>query len=460
MFPTAFVAQMQDQLGAAEYEDFLSAFALPVPVSVRRNPLKLKNWQENYDGVKWNNEGVYLPDRPIFTLDPRLHGGAYYVQEASSMLLSAVLEQTVDLAAPLKVLDLAAAPGGKSTLLAAALSAESLLISNEVIKTRYQILRENLSKWGYPNVICTNQDSREFAPLQGQFDLVLLDAPCSGEGLFRKDPTAMKEWSPEHVQFCASRQHRILAEASPLLKPGGILIYCTCTYNDFENALNVQWSQDNLDLVALPLVFPAEWGVQAREFGYQCYPHRVKGEGFFIAAFRQEKKHPLLKASPAKGFWKTGNRKNAQGLDKWLNPEFSYLTLESPHGELAALPKACEAFFMELSPSLRRWDPILELGTFKHQDFIPAPALALSTVVHPTLPNQSLDLSTALKYLRKDVLELTNVPDGWSLVNYENVNLGWIKSIKGRINNYYPKEWRIRMATPNGPNPEPKSSPD
>jgi NOL1/NOP2/fmu family ribosome biogenesis protein len=115
---------------------------------------------------------------------------------------------------------------------------------------------------------------------------------------------------------------------------------------------------------------------------------------------------------------------------------------------------------MELSPSLRRWDPILELGTFKHQDFIPAPALALSTVVHPKLPNQTLDLSTALKYLRKDVLELTNVPDGWSLVNYENVNLGWIKSIKGRINNYFPKEWRIRMATPNGPNPEPKSSPD
>ena len=185
VLPSAFSDQMLQQLGDSDYEAFLNALSSPTPVSIRRNPLKLKNWSENSDGVKWNKEGIYLAERPVFTLDPRLHGGAYYVQEASSMLLSAVLPQVIDLDQPLKVLDLAAAPGGKSTLLAAAISPDSLLISNEVIKSRYQILRENLCKWGYPNVLCSNQDSREFAPLQGQFDLVLLDAPCSGEGLFR-----------------------------------------------------------------------------------------------------------------------------------------------------------------------------------------------------------------------------------------------------------------------------------
>ena len=445
MLPAAFSAQMQDQLGQAAYADFLQALSSPIPVSVRRNPLKLKNWKENYAGVKWHPEGVYFPTRPVFTLDPRLHGGAYYVQEASSMLLLSVLQQTVDLNSPLKVLDLAAAPGGKSTLLAAALSEGSLLISNEVIKNRYQILRENLSKWGYPNVVCTNQDSREFAPLQGQFDLVLLDAPCSGEGLFRKDPAAVNEWSPEHVQHCAARQRRILAEASALLKPGGILIYCTCTYNDHENALNVQWSQENLDLAPIALAFPTEWGIQARELGYQCYPHHLDGEGFFIAALRQEKKYPLLKSNPPKGFWKNTPRKNTGALKDWINPSFEFQALESPHGELAAIPQPCFDYFQELSPHLRRWDPILELGAFKHQDFVPAASLALSTVVHPAIPNFSLDLATALQYLRREPIELTEVTGSWGLVSYEGINLGWIKNIKGRINNYFPKEWRIRM---------------
>lgn len=445
VLPSAFSDQMLQQLGDTDYEAFLQALSSPTPVSIRRNPLKLKNWSENSDGVKWNTEGIYLAERPVFTLDPRLHGGAYYVQEASSMLLSAVLPQVIDVNQPLKVLDLAAAPGGKSTLLAATISSDSLLISNEVIKSRYQILRENLCKWGYPNVLCANQDSREFAPLQGQFDLVLLDAPCSGEGLFRKDPNAVNEWSPEHVQHCSARQRRILAEASPLLKPGGILIYCTCTYNEFENALNVAWSQDNLELSPIPLSFPAEWGVQARDFGYQCYPHRVQGEGFFIAAMRQEKHYPVLKSTPTKGFWKNAPRKNVDFLQKWVKSDAKLLVLESPHGELAAIPQACADFFQELSPYLRRWDPVLELGALKHQDFIPAPALALSTVIHPDLPNTSLDLPTALKYLRKEVIELPDSPDGWGLVNYEGINLGWVKNIKGRVNNYFPKEWRIRM---------------
>lgn len=443
--PTAFSEQMLAQLDEQAFNDFETALSSPAPVSIRKNPLKLKNWWGNFDGVKWNSEGIYLPERPSFTLDPLIHGGAYYVQEASSMLLGAVLAQTVDLNQPLKVLDLAAAPGGKSTLLASAISPDSLLISNEVIKSRYQILRENLTKWGYPNVLCSNLDSSEFAPLQGRFDVVVVDAPCSGEGLFRKDPGAMKEWSPESVQHCSARQRRILAEASPLLKSGGVLIYSTCTYNDFENALNVAWSQEKLDLEPIPLSFPEAWGVQAREFGYQCYPHRVQGEGFFIAALRQKKEYPVLKSTPVKGFWKKASRKNTTVLDQWLEPDFAYLPLESPHGELAAMPAACADFFEEISPYLKRWDPILELGALKQQDFIPAHALALSTAVNPILPKVELDLEATLQYLRKQPIEIPNLQGSWFLISYQGVNLGWIKNIKGRINNYYPKEWRIRM---------------
>lgn len=442
--PAAFSEQMRAQLGEHTFVDFEKALSSPVPVSIRRNTLKLKNWWGNFDGVKWNTEGVYLPERPSFTLDPLIHGGAYYVQEASSMLLGAVLPQVIDLNQPLKVLDLAAAPGGKSTLLASAISSDSLLVSNEVIKSRYQILRENLSKWGYPNVLCSNLDSSEFAPLQGRFDLVVVDAPCSGEGLFRKDPAAMKEWSPEHVQHCSARQRRILAEASPLLREGGVLIYSTCTYNDFENALNVAWSQEKLDLEPIPLQFPEEWGVQARAFGYQCYPHRVQGEGFFIAALRQKKEYSALKSTPVKGFWKVASRKNNNLLSQWLAPDFAFLPLESPHGELAAVPAACTDFFQELSPYLKRWDPVLELGALKQQDFIPAHALALSTAINSGLPSVELDLETALKYLRKEPFDMPNLQGSWFLARYQGVNLGWIKNIKGRINNYYPKEWRVR----------------
>jgi 16S rRNA C967 or C1407 C5-methylase (RsmB/RsmF family) len=445
ILPPAFAAQMQAQLGTEAYANFVEALQATTPVSIRWNPLKNQSTGSVWNSIPWHPAGAYLPERPVFTLDPRLHGGAYYVQEASSMLLEAVLRQTLDLTQPLKVLDLAAAPGGKSSLLAASLSSESLLISNEVIKSRYQILRENLVKWGDPKVICSNLDSRDFAPLQGRFDLVLLDAPCSGEGLFRKDPAAMQEWSPEQVQHCSARQRRILAEAAPLLKPGGVLIYCTCTYNDVENALNVAWSQENLDLEPIPLHFPSDWGVQARDFGYQCYPHLVKGEGFFIAALRQIKTYPSLRSTPAKGFWKQAPRKNAQALDQWTDPDFEFLLLESPHGELAAIPAAAAAFFQELSPSLKRWDPILELGILKQRDFIPAHALALSNVVHPDLPKYALELPTALQYLRKETIELPAAKSSWGLVTYEGINLGWVKNIQGRVNNYYPKEWRVRM---------------
>ncbi|MES1226926.1 MAG: RsmB/NOP family class I SAM-dependent RNA methyltransferase, partial [Bacteroidota bacterium] len=199
--------------------------------SVRVNPNRTFNVEYstlNVQGkVPWSSNGYYLSERPSFTTDPLFHAGAYYVQEASSMFLEEAVKQTCDLSKPLKVLDLCAAPGGKSTLLQSIISNESLLISNEVIKSRVNILSENITKWGAANVVVTNNDPKDFQRLPEYFDLIVIDAPCSGSGLFRKDPEAITEWSSDNVMLCSQRQQRILADILPCLKPGGILIYST-----------------------------------------------------------------------------------------------------------------------------------------------------------------------------------------------------------------------------------------
>jgi 16S rRNA C967 or C1407 C5-methylase (RsmB/RsmF family)/NOL1/NOP2/fmu family ribosome biogenesis protein len=446
--PASFQTQMQAVLGPKEYQDFLNALSSPAPISIRVNPKKSKKSWENYDGVKWHKNGVYLHERPSFTLDPSFQAGAYYVQEASSMLIGAAIAQAIDLTKPIMALDLAAAPGGKSTLLASLISAESILIANEVIKSRYQILRQNLIKWGYPNVVCTNQDSREFAPLNGAMDLVLLDAPCSGEGLFRKDPEAIGEWSPEHVQHCAARQRRIMADAAALLAPGGILLYSTCTYNDAENSDNVLWAQNNLGLKQVQLSFPSDWGLTARKAGFQAFPHRVNGEGFFFALLQKETADAPEKTKNPTGFWKLLPAKQAPDLKNWLQNSSDFSFFGSPHGELAAIPAFAQDKLQPLLPTLKRWDPVFEIGSFKGKDLVPAHALALSTALNEQVPHLAVELGQALQFLRKEQFPpAADSPKGWAVVQHEGYKLGWAKILPDRINNYYPKDWRILMSS-------------
>ncbi len=441
-----FTATMRAQLGA-EFAAFEAALATEPPVSIRLNLEKRAYDVSGLARVPWHPEGYYLPERPVFTLDPVFHAGGYYVQEASSMILREVLSQLVSTNRPLRVLDLCAAPGGKSTLLASWMPAGSLLLANEVIRSRINPLQENLERWGNPHTFTSGYDPEGFAKLGGFFDVVLVDAPCSGEGLFRKDPEAVREWSPEHVQLCAARQRRILAAVVKLVAPGGTLLYSTCTYNETENDQNAAWlvGQQNLELLEVNL--PADWGVVARNPGYQCYPHRLRGEGFYFAAFRQSRGLPF-RGKTGRYMSKLSDLKKREEavLADWVQEAEDIFFLQRPDGTVLFGPNELWNDLMLLDTALPQGVWLREAGEFKGKDFIPAHSLAVSTAVAAELPAVEIDREIALRFLKKENIELPgDAPKGWLLARHEGLNLGWMKNLGNRMNNYLPKEWRIRM---------------
>ncbi len=447
--PDVFQHQMEAQLGA-ELPAFETALAQPAPVSIRLNPRKAYVNTTGLDAVSWCADGFYLPERPSFTLDPLFQAGAYYVQEASSMLLNEALRQTVNLNRhPLRILDLCAAPGGKSTLLASVLPPDSLLVCNEVIRSRVSVLRENMDKWGYPNVVISNHDPEDMEKLAGFFDVVVVDAPCSGEGLFRKDPNAVQEWSETNVQLCSARQKRILTAAAPLLDEGGILIYSTCTYNDAENTDNVRYLTEN-GFRSRSLDLPTEWRIVEKRTGeatgYQCYPHRVRGEGFLISVFQKTAFTASVKldARTFRSIRPLRPRETVSAAN-WLQHPGDFSFWEKPNGDVMALLKALEKTYLFLDSALRNKGFGLEMGQFKGQDFIPSHALALSTAINSSLPAVSLSKEEALRFFKKENLVFDEPVKGWLLAQYQGANLGWMKGVGNRVNNYLPKDWRIRM---------------
>ncbi len=440
---------MRTQLGD-EFPAFVAALSEPTPVSIRLNPRKPGFKTDGLETVPWCTDGIYLPERPVFTLDPAFQAGAYYVQEASSMLLAEAMRQTVKINYPIRALDLCAAPGGKSTLMASTLHPDSLLVCNEVIRTRVPVLRENSEKWGYPNVVVANHDPEDFMILTGFFDLVMVDAPCSGEGLFRKDPDAMQEWSPESVQLCAGRQKRILAAAAPLIDEGGILIYSTCTYNDQENTENLQWLTEH-GFESIPLSLPAAWQIAEKTTGtatgYQCYPHRVKGEGFFISVFRKKSGDYQTSKQPPRGFknLKPLRPRETGQVKSFLTDENAFSYWQKPNQDILAIPKALEKDLILIDAALHNKGFGLDMGVFKGNDFIPSHPLALSTAIRTDVAGVDLSREQALHYFKKENLVLDETVRGWLVARYEGLNLGWLKGVGNRVNNYLPKDWRIRM---------------
>ncbi len=442
--PSAFLQGLEKKLGV-NVNDFKQSMDASTPVSIRLNPFKPIDDFDGMEQVPWHPLGRYLPKRPVFTLDPLFHAGTYYVQEASSMAIYQALRQAVNLDKKLNVLDLCASPGGKSTLLASAISPDSFLLANEVIKSRIDPLRQNLLKWGNSNYMISNHDSEDFAGLNGFFDVVLVDAPCSGEGLFRKAPRTINEWSLEQVKHCSARQKRILTEAKKLVKEGGTLIYSTCTYNENENDRNMEWLLEEGSFEPFHLKLPIEWGIVETDFGHQFYPNFLKGEGFYLGVLRKigNGRETLVKTRVKKK-WPRLAKKEKALIDPWISNSECFSFFKKPNNEIAAVPSGLEELFLIVATSLKRRSFGTHIGTVKQNKLIPAHGFALSHFIHEDVECIQLGLESTLHFLKKENFELNTKEKGWKLVRYKGHNLGWVKLLGNRFNNYFPNDWRIR----------------
>lgn len=438
-FPPAFESRVKNDpfLG----EELLQALNSTAPVSVRFNSLKTKAELDILSEILWCENAFYLRERPSFTLDPLFHAGCYYPQEAGSMVLDSVLQQ-LDLPEQPIVLDLCAAPGGKSTLISSFLRGNGMLVSNEVIQARSRILKENMTKWGNANSVVTNNDPKDFDRLPDFFDLIVVDAPCSGEGMFRKDPESRNEWSEDNVQLCAARQKRIVADVWEALKPGGYLIYSTCTFNEQENEQNVQFAVNELgaELIEMELPRPIKKG--RKGIGHYCIPGTTETEGFYIAVLKKEEgESKRIKLETKKDFqlMKSGNVADLQNFIKTDD-----LDLFQWNELILALPKTVSASMQHVIAKMRIVKAGTVIGEITRKGLIPHEELALSQDLCVYGQRIELTKEHALQYLHGDTFSLEG-EHGWQLVTYHSQPLGWIKHLGNRFNNLYPKEWRIRM---------------
>lgn len=413
------------------------------PTSIRLNPSKLVDQFESESIVQWCEMGRYLAKRPVFTLDPYFHAGAYYPQEAGSMFIQYLYNQLKLPPQPL-VLDLCAAPGGKSTQLLDCMKGQGTLISNEVIRNRAFILRDNLTKWGYSNCIVTNNKASDFKKFQELFDCILVDAPCSGEGMFRKDLNARNEWSVENTLTCEKRQNEILEEIINSLKVGGYLIYSTCTFNRLENEKQVEKICQNHFFEPVPLNIEPHWGLNSdtQKIGYYCLPSQMETEGFYFAVLQKTKSSNLY---INKNYLKSEKRTFSNSTiipDRIKNAEQYHFSLINDF--LYAFPKdekiLSDYFQKELK--ILKWGT--RLGKWINKKLIPDYELAMNHSLSEDFEKIDLTKSNALGYLKGETFSI-QAKEGWNIVRYNQMNLGFIKVVGNRVNNYYPKELRIKM---------------
>lgn len=468
--PADFLKYLAESAGDELVPRIAEAIASNPVTAIRLNPFKTKKLLEagysiedilqmidaedgGYESIPWCADGFYLNRRPSFTHDPLFHAGLYYVQEPSSMFLS-VLQPIIDSllrsVKRLNVLDLCASPGGKTTHLCSMLGSKenlpnadslahasqlpnaerfvhasklpnsdrSLLICNEVIRSRTGALAENMVKWGrHTNVMVTSEDASKFSALDGFFHLILVDAPCSGEGMFRKDRDSVNEWSVNNVALCASRQQRIVSDVWSSLAEGGYLAYSTCTFNRYENDDNVRWICEELgakvvdlsefmkselefmksELESLSGIFKSKAG------GYHFFPGVTKGEGFYFA---------LLQKKSSDDQEQTSFREPSKNV-------------------LAALKRIYSI-------------DCFAKGEQKGKDFVPSAEYALSLDYEGVYPSIEVDRQTALLFLARENFTLSDAPKGFLRITYKGLGLGFVKNLGNRLNNLHPVNRRIR----------------
>jgi len=436
--PTAFEERTRLFLGE-EYPAFIKALNETPPTSIRVNDKM--NYVPSSQKVAWCESGYYLPERPSFTSDPFFHAGVYYVQEASSMFLQQAINQQFPDAK--NILDICAAPGGKTTLLSQSFDNDTLIVSNEIIRSRVKILAENVIKWGNANVIVTNNEPADFSKLSGFFDAVIVDAPCSGEGLFRKNPAAIQEWSVDNVQKCAARQRKIVQDVWDALKTGGILVYSTCTYNREENEENVFWICKELGAELLDIDVSRWKNITVSDGGYRFYPHKIRGEGFFLSILRKTAKTPIRSYSLKK---KETSKMQPISLPSISLKRPENWIFELNNQQLKAYPKNRWKEIQLIQQTFSCVLSEIKLGEIKNEDFIPSAQLALSKELNlNTVEKIEVNYQTAIQFLKKEPLIIDFFKKGFILLTYTGQPLGWLKNLGNRYNNLYPNEWRIRM---------------
>lgn len=448
MFHESFIRRIRSQ-PYIDADALLKALDEPSPVSIRINPGKWNRIPSDSGPVTWCKTGFYLQSRPSFTLDPLFHSGCYYPREASGMFLEQIFRQVEHPAENLRILDLCGAPGGKSTQLSDHAGLSGLVVANETIRSRAPVLAETLTKWGTGNIVVTQNDPSAFGKFKGYFDIILVDAPCSGEGMFR-NRSAVEEWSPENSDLCAIRQKRIINTIWPALKESGILIYSTCTFNPGENEENIRWLIQNQKADCLRLDISPFTGITEIDYhgiyGYGFFPDRVRGEGFFISAVRktgsQEHEQPMTRKRSG---MEPGRNDTALAF-RWTGiPEERLLRRGV---ELTALPCAIEEFMFIFS-KLNVLKAGIHVATAMKNDYLPAHELALAQVLKSdAFPKTDISYREAIGFLRRDALSLHGLDAGWNILTFKGVNIGLVKNLGKRINNYFPVEWRIRLDMP------------
>lgn len=428
MLPEAFLQRMEAQLGA-EYPAFLESLERPRAVALRFNPLKGERPVLPFvrEPVSWEPEGFYYDPETRPGLHVYHEAGVYYLQEASAMAPVALLDPKPGE----RVCDLCAAPGGKTTQIAGRMLGQGFLVCNEINPKRAKILSRNIERMGVANALVTNEHPETLASrFPGFFDRVLVDAPCSGEGMFRKEEAAVTDWSQETVQMCARRQREILDSAARLVRPGGRLVYSTCTFAPEEDEETVAaFLEAHPEFTPEPVEAP--WFVPGENASYRMWPHKLLGEGHFAAVLRKTQGEsgevPACPGEKCPKAWESF----AKELD---------ITL--PEGKAVFFGQSLYWAPMEL-PELNRLKvlrPGLELGTERKGRFEPAHALALwlkTCAITESFPPESPEMKA---YLHGDVVP--SGKKGWCLVQAGGYAIGWGKGDGSVLKNHYPKGLR------------------